>query len=62
MAGVAHLVELWMVIPMFPSYISDLSTKTVWSSVVISSKWGQSVDKIRMELGILLGGCLTVKN
>ena len=62
MAGVAQLVELWIVIPMPPSNISDLTTKTVWTSVDISSKCRQSVDKIRMELGILLGGCLTVKN
>ena len=28
MAGVAQLVELWIVIPMLPSDISDLSPKT----------------------------------
>jgi len=38
MAGVAQLVELWIVIPLTTNDISDLSTKTVWSSVVISSK------------------------
>ena len=27
MAGVAHLVELWIVIPMLPSDISDLALK-----------------------------------
>jgi len=59
MAGVAQLVELWIVIPMPPSNINDLAPKTVWTSVDITSKCGQSVDKIRMELGILLGGCLT---
>ena len=29
MAGVAQLVELWIVIPMSPSNISDLTSKTV---------------------------------
>ena len=29
MAGVAQLVELWIVIPMPPSNISDLSPKTM---------------------------------
>jgi len=46
MAGVAQLVELWIVIPMSPSDISDLSPKTVWTSVDISSKCRQSVDKM----------------
>ena len=46
MAGVAQLVELWIVIPMLPSDISDLGPKTVWTSVDISSKCGQSVDKM----------------
>ena len=46
MAGVAQLVELWIVIPMPPSDISDLSPKTVWTSVDISSKCRQSVDKM----------------
>ena len=45
MAGVAQLVELWIVIPMPPSNISDLSPKSVWTSVDISKKCGQSVDK-----------------
>ena len=52
MAGVAQLVELWIAIPMLPSNINDLSQKSVRTFA----------DKIRMELGILLGGCLTVKN
>ena len=29
MAGVAQLVELWIVIPMTPSNISDLSPKSM---------------------------------
>ena len=32
MAGVAQLVELWIVIPMPPSNISDLTPKTVRTS------------------------------
>jgi hypothetical protein len=52
MAGVAQLVELWIVIPMLPSDISDLTPKPVRTFA----------DKIRMELGILLGRCLNVKN
>ena len=46
MAGVAQLVELWIVIPMLPSDISDLSPKTVRTSVDIPSKCRQSVDKM----------------
>ena len=49
-------------VPLLTHNINDLAPKTVWTSVDITSKCGQSVDKIRMELGILLGGCLTVKN
>ena len=49
-------------VPLLAHNINDLAPKTVWTSVDITSKCGQSVDKIRMELGILLGGCLTVKN
>jgi hypothetical protein len=52
MAGVAQLVELWIVIPMLPSDISDLTPKPVRTFA----------DKIRMELGILLGRCLNVRN
>ena len=48
-------------VPLLAHNINDLAPKTVWTSVDITSKCGQSVDKIRMELGILLGGCLTVK-
>ena len=62
MAGVALLVELWIVISMPPSNISNLASKTMWTNVDIPKKCGQNVDKIRMELGILLGECLTVKN
>ena len=51
MAGVAQLVELWIVIPMSPSDISDLSPKTVWTSVDISSKCRQSVDKVWTKCG-----------
>ena len=51
MAGVDQLVELWIVIPMLPSDISDLSPKTVWTSVDISSKCRQNVDKTRTKLG-----------
>ena len=62
MAGVAQLVELWTVIPLPPSNISDLTPKTFRIS---ADKWfecGQNADKIRMELGNSLGGCLAVKN
>ena len=45
MAGVAQLVELWIVIPMLPSDISDLTPKTVWTNVDIPKKCGQNVDK-----------------
>ena len=46
MAGVAQLVELWIVIPMPLSNINDLAPKTVWTNVDISSKCRQSVDKM----------------
>ena len=36
MAGVAQLVELWIVIPMPPSNISDLSPKTMHTNAY---KW-----------------------
>ena len=49
MAGVAQLVELWIVIPMPPSNIGDLTPKTVWTSVDISKKCGQNVDKLKGE-------------
>ena len=62
MAGVAQLVELWIVIPMLPSDISDLSPKTMQTNADKALECRQNADKIRMELGILLGGCLTVKN
>ena len=45
MAGVAQLVELWIVIPMPPSDISDLTPKTMWTNVDIPKKCGQNVDK-----------------
>ena len=45
MAGVAQLVELWIVILMLPSNISDLAPKTVWTNVDIPKKCGQNVDK-----------------
>ena len=47
MAGVAQLVELWIVIPMLPSDISYLAPKTVWTNVDIPKKCGQNVDKMR---------------
>ena len=36
MAGVAQLVELWIVIPMLPSDISDLAPKTMHTNAY---KW-----------------------
>ena len=45
MAGVAQLVELWIVIPMSPSNINNLTPKTVWTNVDIPKKCGQNVDK-----------------
>ena len=62
MADVAQLVELWIVIPMPPSNISDLSPKSMQTNADKALECRQNADKIRMELGILLGGCLIVKN
>ena len=53
MAGVAQLVERWIVIPRPPSNISDLAPKAVRPNCV-------QIE--RREWGILVGGCLTVKN
>ena len=44
MAGVAQLVELWIVILMFTSNISDLAPKTVWTNVGMLKKCGQNAD------------------
>jgi hypothetical protein len=44
MAGVAQLVELWIVIPMPPSNISDLTPKTVRTSADGWSKCGRNAD------------------
>ena len=53
MAGVAQLVERWIVIPRPPSNISDLAPKAVRTNCV-------QIE--RRDWGNLLGGCLTVKN
>jgi hypothetical protein len=47
MAGVAQLVEFWIVIPMPPSNINDLSPKPVRT---FADKWfecGQIADKLQ---------------
>ena len=44
MAGVAQLVELWIVIPMPPSNISDLAPKTVRTSADGWSECGRNAD------------------
>ena len=46
MVGVAQLVELWIVIPMSPSNINDLTQKTMRTN---ADKWfecGQNADKL----------------
>ena len=47
MVGVAQLVELWIVIPMPPSNISDLSPKMVRTSADGWSECGRNADKMR---------------
>ena len=42
---IAQLVEQRTENPYHPSNINDLSPKSVWTSVDISKKCGQSVDK-----------------
>ena len=46
MAGVAQLVELWIVIPMPPSNISDLSPKSMQTNVDKALECRQNADKM----------------
>ena len=66
MAGVAQLVELWIVIPMPLSNISDLTPKTVRTSADGWFECRPNADQIQTNrkerMGLLHGGCLTVKN
>ena len=45
MAGVAQLVELWIVIPMYTNNISYLTPKTVRTSADGWSECGRNADK-----------------
>jgi len=45
MAGVAQLVELWIVIPMLPSNISDLSPKSMQANAGKALECRQNADK-----------------
>jgi hypothetical protein len=45
MAGVAQLVELWIVIPMPPSNISDLTPKTMQANAGKALECRQNADK-----------------
>ena len=63
MAGVAQLVELWIVIPMPLSNISDLTPKTVRTSADGWFECRPNADQIQTNrkerMGLLHGGCLT---
>ena len=45
MAGVAQLVELWIVIPMPPSNINDLAPKTMQTNADKALECRQNADK-----------------
>jgi len=45
MAGVAQLVELWIVIPMPPSNISDLAPKSIHTNAGKALECRQNADK-----------------
>ena len=77
MAGVAQLVELWIVIPVTPSNISDLTPKSMQTNADKALECRQNADKFYLyyslhgkgnditetrEWGDFLGLCLTVKN
>ena len=47
MAGVAQLVELWIVIPMPPSNISDLTPKTMHTNAYEVLECIRNADKMR---------------
>jgi hypothetical protein len=47
MAGVAQLVELWIVIPMPPSNISDLAPKSMQTNADKALECRQNADKMR---------------
>ena len=47
MAGVAQLVELWIVIPMLPSDISDLTPKSMQANAGKALECRQNADKMR---------------
>ena len=53
MAGVAQLVELWIVIPMPPSNISDLSPKSMQTNADKALECRQNADKMQV-LDLLL--------
>ena len=45
--GVAQLVELWIVIPMLPSDISDLTPKSMQANAGKALECRQNADKMR---------------
>ena len=47
MAGVAQLVELWIVIPMTSSNINDLSHKSMQTNADKALECRQNADKMR---------------
>ena len=47
MADVAQLVELWIVIPLPPSNISDLALKTVRTNADGWSECGRNADQMQ---------------
>ena len=59
MAGVAQLVERWIVIPWSPSNISDLTQKPVRTNGFFAYKLRTNRKE---NYGVFLEGCLTVKN
>jgi len=46
MAGVAQLVELWIVIPMLPSNINDLTPKSTHTNADKALECRQNADKM----------------
>ena len=47
MAGVAQLVELWIVIPMLPSDISDLAPKSMQTNADKALECRQNANKMQ---------------
>ena len=58
MAGVAQLVERWIVIPWAPSNISDLTPKSMQTNA--DKMQTNFIFTIRYMVGDFLGGCLTL--